>query len=105
MSSSKRKQQIEALLAEDPSDSFLRYGLAMEYASEGNEEEALKQLQDLINQDASYVPAYLQAGQLLMKLDREKEAIATYRLGIAKAKEMGDDHAAGEMERFLDAIL
>src|SRR5271156_3698584 len=36
MPAKSRKQQIEEMLVEDPDDPFLRYGLAMEYASEGN---------------------------------------------------------------------
>jgi Tfp pilus assembly protein PilF len=104
MAPSNRKQQIEALLAEDPKDSFLRYGLAMEFVSEGDNETALRHLEALIAGDPQYVPAYLQAGQVLMRLDREEEARATYRAGIAMAAKMGDAHAEGEMERFLDAI-
>jgi Tfp pilus assembly protein PilF len=99
-----RRQQLEALLADDPKDPFLRYGIAMEYSSEGDVETALRWLKDLIEVKPDYVPAYLQAGQALVRLDREEEARAVYRAGIALAKKMGDAHAAGEMEQFLDGI-
>ena len=32
-----RMEQIEALLADDPTDAFLRYGLALEHASAGDD--------------------------------------------------------------------
>ena len=99
-----RRQQLEALLADDPNDPFLRYGVAMEYASEGDQQTALRCLEDLIRVQPGYVPAYLQAGQALVRLDREEEARGIYRAGIAMVRKAGDAHAADEMERFLDAI-
>jgi Tfp pilus assembly protein PilF len=99
-----RRKQIEAMLADDPNDAFLRYGLAMEYVSEGDHETALRCFQDLLKAAPDYVPAYLQAGQALQRLDREEETRAMYRAGIAMAKKEGNAHAADEMERFLDAI-
>jgi len=99
-----RRQQLKVLLADDPNDPFLRYGMAMEFSSEGDHETALRWLNDLIQVQPDYVPAYLQAGQALVRLDREEEARGVYRSGIALAKKKGDAHAAGEMEQFLDAI-
>ena len=63
-----RKAQLEAMLAEDPTDSFLRYGLAMEYVSEGNDAEAVQRFRDMFSATPDYVPAYLQAGQALIRL-------------------------------------
>ena len=40
MAEKSRKQQLEEMLAEDPNDPFLRYGLAMEHAGAGAHEEA-----------------------------------------------------------------
>ena len=62
-----RKQQIEAMLAEEPNDPFLRYGLAMEHASAGDDAGCAAVLADLIARHAAdpYIPAYLQAGQAL----------------------------------------
>ena len=38
MARTPRMAQIEAMLAEDPDDAFLRYGLGMEHASAGDDE-------------------------------------------------------------------
>lgn len=100
-----RMSQLEALLADDPNDSFLRYGLAMEYVSQGDDETAVAQFRELIEKsDPPYVPAYLQAGQILSRLGREDEAKAIFRTGIEQAQKQGNDHAAGEMTGFLEAI-
>lgn len=99
-----RREQLQALLADDPNDPFLRYGVAMEYVSEGDNVRAWQCLEDLIRVQPQYVPAYLQAGQVLVRLDREDEAREVYRAGIEVARKAHDAHAADEMERFLDAI-
>jgi thioredoxin-like negative regulator of GroEL len=104
MSEKSRKQQIEEMLALDPDDSFLRYGLAMEHVSAGQDEEAAEQLVDLIGRDPGYVAAYLQAGQALIRLGRDEEARKILQDGIAAANKAGNDHAAGEMAGFLQAL-
>ncbi len=96
-----RKEQIEEMLADDPNDPFLRYGLAMEYASAGDDAAALRCFQELIQVAPDYVPAYVQAGQFCARMNREDEAKALYRTGIDVARKKGDEHAAGEMEGFL----
>jgi predicted Zn-dependent protease len=95
--------QIEALLADDPADPFLRYGLAMEHASAGDDATAADQLLQLIN-NAPYVPAFLMAGQILNRLNRVDEAVAVLRRGVAAAREQGNAHAEGEMAGLLATI-
>jgi Tfp pilus assembly protein PilF len=104
MSERSRKQQIEELLALDPDDSFLRYGLAMEYVSAGSDEEAVRIFEELSQRDPNYVPAYLQAGQALARLGREESARQVLRSGIAVANRAGDSHAAGEMTSLLASL-
>lgn len=102
-------EQIEAMLAEDPNDDFLRYGLAMEHASAGDDETCVTVLRDLIARTATnpYVPAYLQAGQALVRLDRIPDACAVLRDGIDAAGKVGTAdalHARGEMQGLLASI-
>ena len=78
MTAKTRKQQLQEMLAEEPNDSFLRYGLAMEYVSEGNDEEAVQCFHDLTAVAPEYVPAYLQAGQALVRLGRTDQARAMF---------------------------
>jgi hypothetical protein len=99
--------QIEAMLAEDPDDEFLRYGLAMEHASAGDDAACVEVLRDLIARTAGaapYVPAYLQAGQALTRLGRIPEAVAVLRDGVAAAARVGDTHAQGEMQGLLATL-
>ena len=106
MSTPTRRQQLEAMLADDPDDEFLRYALAMEFVSEGNPEAAVRHLRDLIalNPAKPYVPAYLMAGQALLKIGRTTDAIALLREGVTAAEQQGNLHAAGEMQGLLDSV-
>jgi hypothetical protein len=99
-------ERIEALLAADPADSFLRYGLAMEHASAGDDPTAARLLQELIaaTTDRPYVPAFLMAGQTLNRLGRAAEACDVLRKGITAAGAAGNDHARGEMEGLLASL-
>jgi Tfp pilus assembly protein PilF len=96
-----RREQIEEMLKDDPNDVFLRYGLAMEHASAGDNVAASRCLQELLQVAPDYVPAYVQAGQVLVRLGKDDDAKAVYQTGIAVARKQGDLHAAGEMEGFL----
>lgn len=99
-----RRESIEAMLAEDPGDTFLRYALAMELEKERNHEASLAQLRGLMADNPPYVPAFFRAGQQLASLGRVNEARAALRDGIEQARAQGDAHAAGEMSEFLASL-
>jgi Flp pilus assembly protein TadD len=99
-----RKEQIEAMLAEDPNDPFLRYGLAMEHVSQGADEEAVRCFQELLATAPDYVPAYMQAGQALVRLGRPEQARELWRKGVAVARQAGNQHAADEMQAMLEGL-
>ena len=94
---------IEAMLADDPADPELRYFLAMEHLSAGDEKTAAEQLREL-TQNSEYVPAFLQAGQLLNQMGQADEACAVLRRGIEAAATQRNDHARSEMQGLLDSI-
>lgn len=98
---SERRKQIEAMLADDPGDTFLRYSLAMEQRSEGLNDEAISGFTGLTQESPPYVPAFFMAAQLLVDLDRVDEARTFLRDGIEEARRQNDSHAAGEMSEYL----
>ena len=98
-----RMQQIEAMLAEEPHDAELRYFLAMEYLSAGDEATGTQKLRELTS-DSTYVPAFLQAGQVLSRQGQAPEACAILRRGLECAQKQGNTHAFGEMQALLDSL-
>jgi tetratricopeptide (TPR) repeat protein len=99
-----RKQQLEEMLLEEPGDSFLRYGLAMEFVSEGNDSEAINHLHALLQADPAYVPGYHQCGLALVRSGQIDEAREVLREGIVAAQQQGNLHAAEEMGGLLATL-
>lgn len=99
-----RREKIEAMLADDPQDSFLRYSLAMELDKEGEHESSLDKLAELTRDQPPHVPAFFMAAQQLTRLQRVNEARAYLRDGIEAARAQNNDHAAGEMSEFLASL-
>src|SRR5262245_61484088 len=104
MTQKTRRQMIEEMLLAEPNDLFLRYGLALEFAREGEPQEAVARLRALITDRPEYVPAYFQAAQLLLKSGDTASAAELLRLGIAAAQAQSNMHAAEEMSALLAQI-
>jgi predicted Zn-dependent protease len=101
MGNSERRDQLAALLRDDPHDAFLRYALAMELVAAGDKPNALAQLQMLLTHTPDYVPGYLQAGKLAAELGRDADARIFFTQGIEQARKQGETHAAEEMTGML----
>ncbi len=99
-----RREKLEALLQDDPSDVFLRYGLALELEKEGDHEASLARLRELQSGEPPYVPAFFMAAQQLVRLARIDEARSALRDGIEQARRQGNGHAAGEMGELLASL-
>ena len=99
-----RREQLEAMLAETPQDTFLRYALAMELDSDEEHERSLELHRSLIADEPPYAPSFFMSGQQLVRLDRVEEARDLLTQGIAVANTQGDLHAAGEMSEFLASL-
>jgi thioredoxin-like negative regulator of GroEL len=99
-----RKQQIEEMLAEDPNDTFLRYGLAMEYISAGADAEAVRCFKELLDLAPDYVAAYLQLAQAHIRMGQTQTAREVLTHGIAEAAKAGEQHAREEMQGFLAGL-
>jgi tetratricopeptide (TPR) repeat protein len=99
-----RREKIEALLAQEPHDPFLRYGLAVEYDNDERPEEALALFAGLVQDAPPHVASFFRGAQLLARLDRTSEARDWLRRGIDEARRQGNGHAAGEMAELLASL-
>lgn len=95
---------LKEILAQNPSDSFARYGLAMEYASRGDVETSLAEFAELLKINPDYTPGYFMTAQTLAKAGRVDEAKQRLTEGIASARRTGNQHALGEMQAMLDEL-
>src|ERR1700675_2184896 len=92
---------LAEVLAQNPTDAFARYGLAMEYAKAGEVEPALEEFGKLLANHPDYTAGYFMAAQTLAKVDRVEEAWKMLAAGIASAQKTGNGHAQEEMEAML----
>jgi len=101
---SDRLEILKKMVAQNPGDSFSRYGLAMEYRNSGDLAAAKEEFSALMQLDPDYVPAYFHGGQTLERMSQLEEARAVYQQGIEAAQRKGDHHARGELQGALDLL-
>jgi Tfp pilus assembly protein PilF len=99
-----RLEILKGLVAQNPLDTFSRYGLAMEYRTSGDLESAAGEFRALLASSPDYVPAYYHAGQTLERCGREEEAREVYRRGLEASARKGDAHARSEIQAALDLL-
>lgn len=95
---------LQEILAQNPNDAFARYGLAMEYASQGDTATALDQFQQLTTAHPDYAAGYQMSAQLLLKSGRDGEARQRLEAGVAAARRTGNALALSEMSAMLDEL-
>jgi tetratricopeptide (TPR) repeat protein len=99
-----RLDLLKNMVAQNPTDSFARYGLAMEWARTGKLEQAIEEYRGLLAVNPDYAAAYYHGGQTLEKLGRPDEARALYRKGIEATTRIGDLHTRSEIEAALQLL-
>jgi tetratricopeptide (TPR) repeat protein len=101
---SNRLDVLKNMVAQNPNDSFARYGLAMEYGNSGDLEHAVVEYHALLAVNPNYSAAYYHGGQALQKLGRQEEARTLFRKGIEATTRIGDLHARSEIQAALDLL-
>ena len=99
-----RMEVLKNMVAQNPADTFSRYGLAMEYASSGSLEKAVEEYELLLSSNPDYAAAYYHGGQALEKLGRIEEARSMYQRGLESTRRTGDAHTHSELQAALDIL-
>lgn len=99
-----RLAALNEILAQNPNDAFARYGLAMEYSTQGDLDRALAEFAILFKASPDYTAGYFMAAQALARADRIAEAKSMLSDGIASARRTGNSHAQSEMEAMLSEL-
>ena len=99
-----RLEQFKEFVEMDPSDTFSRYALAMEYMGTGQYADAIAQFVEVLKLDPTYSAAYFQAGIASRKSDQIDQARDYLKRGIEVADKKGDRHASNEMQQALQDI-
>ncbi len=100
---SERIKMLEQFVAEDPTDPFNHYALALELAK-SDKLKAKEIFDELIRSNSNYVPAYYQAALLYIELSLNEEVIKIIENGIVQAKKQNNQKAANELRSLLDEL-
>jgi tetratricopeptide (TPR) repeat protein len=101
---SNRLEILKNLLAQNPNDSFARYGIAQEYANMGELDRAIEEYNALLEINPDYAAAYYHAGRTLEKRGRIDDARAMYERGIEVTTRINDAHTRSELQAALDLL-
>ena len=96
--------QLEKLLAVDPGDAFVLYGLAQEHAKRGDTAKAVEFYDKCLAVDPAYCYASFHKAKTLHEAGRTTQAAEVLREGLSRARAIGDAHAASEISGFLDEV-
>lgn len=99
-----RREQLEALLQQDPHDVFLHYALACELIKQGDFAAGCARFQTLHQDFPDYVPAWFKHAQVLAELGELTQARDVGLQGLETAHRVGDRHAAQEIAAFLELL-
>ena len=101
---SNRAEVLKSMLAQDPKNTFARYGLAMELVNTGMLEEAVAEFAALLESNPEYAAGYFHGGQTLERLGRIEDARTMYERGIEVTTRTGDGHTRSELQGALDLL-
>ena len=95
------------MLAADPNDAFVLYGLAQEHAKAGGIDghtRAVEFYDRCLAADPLYCYAYFHKARSLAAVGARAAALETLRLGVAASQRAGDRHAQSELSALRDEL-
>jgi predicted Zn-dependent protease len=99
--SQSRIEAFKGLLAEQPDEAMIWYGLANEYIKLEQWPDATEALQNVIRCNADYTAAYQMLGSALSSQGKTDEARRVWAEGLEVAARTGAWNARAHMERLL----
>ena len=101
---SDRISQLKTMLDAEPNDTFCMYGLAMEYAKQGDLDQSIAWFDKIIAIDPNHCYAYFHKAKVQEEAGDVAAACDTLRIGLEQAKAIGDAKAANEIAAYLDEL-
>ena len=99
-----RVREFEEVLALDPEDAMLRFGLGQALMDVGRQAEAIPHLREALRVKPDYSMCYHLLGQCLEATKEAEEARKVYRQGMEAARGRGDLHVVHLIEERLKVI-
>lgn len=103
--SNDRLAQLQAMLAEEPGDVFLRYAIALEHKRLAEFDRAIDALEGLVREDPAHIASYYQLALLLADVGRTREAVAACEAGMLQCLVNTDRKARGELNELRNTLM
>jgi len=100
---SERIKLLEQYLADDPTDPFNLYALALEFQKQ-NPAKAVKLFELLLERHPDYLPTYYIAGNFYAEQAQTEKAQDVLKRGMALAKSKGENTTARELQSAIDLL-
>lgn len=100
-----RIAKLKEFLTANPTDAFLNHALALEYVKIGDDNEARRIFETLLDQNPAYVGSYYHLAKLLERQGQTGLAISCYEKGMEAAKKADDRHALGELRSAYEDLM
>ena len=100
-----RIEKLKEFLRTDPADSFVQHALALEYIKLGNDVEAQKLFEAILERDQGYIGSYYHLAKLFERNGNTDAAIKAYERGMDEAKKAGDSKALGELRGAYEELI
>lgn len=99
-----RMAQLQKLLAMDPNDAFVLYGLAQEHAKREEHAQSIAYYDKCLAVDPLYCYAYYHKARSQQAEGDLAGAVATLRSGLDAAKKARDEKARSEIEGLIEML-
>jgi len=96
-----RLQQLQLMLEQEPNDEFLQYAITVEYFSAGEIQKAIEGLENILQNNPTYLAAYYQLGKCYETQSQTEKAKEVYGKGIDIAHQQGKTKTLGELREAL----
>ncbi|MBC8032988.1 MAG: tetratricopeptide repeat protein [Chitinophagaceae bacterium] len=100
-----RIEKLKEFLESSPGDSFLHHAMALEYVKAGDDNEAGRIFEQILQKDPGYVGSYYHFARVLERQGNRAAAIKTYERGMLEAKAAGDQHAYNELQAAYEDLI
>jgi tetratricopeptide (TPR) repeat protein len=102
--SNSRLDKLLEMLKLQPDDPFLLYAVGFELESSGNNEDAAKYYESIIQKQPDYLPVYYQAGLLFSRMGNPEKGTGLLNKGIELARQQNDKKTLRELMQALEEI-
>ena len=100
-----RIEKLKQFLVENPGDSFLQHALALEYVKTGDDQQARKIFEEILDREPGYIGSYYHLAKLLERIPDIPAAIACYQKGMQEAQKATDSHAYNELRSAYEELV